>query len=62
MGKGEIASYEQFFLFPHCFQKTCTADVYKLRLVWERVNSLPKDKIVDKSKFKAHADDKRNVK
>ena len=26
MGKGEIAHYEQFLLFPQCFQKTCTAD------------------------------------
>ena len=26
VGKGEIASYEQFLLFPLCFQKTCTAD------------------------------------
>ena len=26
VGKGEIAHYEQFLLFPHCFQKTCTAD------------------------------------
>ena len=25
-GKGEIAYYEQFLLFPHCFQKTCIAD------------------------------------
>ena len=25
-GKGEIAHYEQFLLFPQCFQKTCTAD------------------------------------
>ena len=25
-GKGEIASYEQFLLFPQCFQKTCPAD------------------------------------
>ena len=24
--KGEIALYEQFLLFPQCFQKTCTAD------------------------------------
>ena len=23
VGKGEIASYEQFLLFPQCFQKTC---------------------------------------
>ena len=26
MGKGEIARYEQFLLFPLCFQKTCTAN------------------------------------
>ena len=26
MGKGEIARYKQFVLFPQCFQKTCTAD------------------------------------
>ena len=25
--KGEIARYEQFLLFPQCFQKTCTADM-----------------------------------
>ena len=25
--KGEIARYEQFLLFPQCFQKTCTADI-----------------------------------
>ena len=25
-GKGEIACYEQFLLFPQCFLKTCTAD------------------------------------
>ena len=26
VGKGEIARYQQFLLFPQCFQKTCTAD------------------------------------
>ena len=26
VGKGEIARYEQFLLFPQHFQKTCTAD------------------------------------
>ena len=26
VGKGEIARYQQFLLFPRCFQKTCTAD------------------------------------
>ena len=26
VGRGEIARYEQFLLFPQCFQKTCTTD------------------------------------
>ena len=26
VGKAEIARYEQFILFPHCFQKTSNAD------------------------------------
>ena len=26
LGKGEIARYEQFLIFPQCFQKTYTAD------------------------------------
>ena len=26
VGKGEIARYEQFLLFPQCFQKTCSGD------------------------------------
>ena len=26
VGKGEIARYEQFLLFPQCFKKACTAD------------------------------------
>ena len=27
VGKGKIAHYEQFLLFPQCFQKTCAADM-----------------------------------
>ena len=27
VGKGEIAHYEQFLLFPQCFQKACTAHI-----------------------------------
>ena len=27
VGKGEIARYEQFLLFPECFLKTCAADM-----------------------------------
>ena len=37
-GKGEIARYEQFLLFPQCFQRIDTADMYKPGLVWGRVN------------------------
>ena len=37
-GKGEVAHYEQFLLFPQCFQKTCTEHTQKPGLVWERVN------------------------
>ena len=28
VGKGEIACYKQFLLFPQCFRKTCTADTH----------------------------------
>ena len=31
VGKGEIARYEQFLLFPQCFQKACTTDTLKTR-------------------------------
>ena len=27
MGKEEIAHYEQFLLFPQCFQNTCAVDL-----------------------------------
>ena len=40
MGKGEIAPYKQFFLFPQCFQNTCTAEMRKKGHFWERVKSL----------------------
>ena len=29
VGKGEIAPYEQFLLFPQCFQKLSVVDVSK---------------------------------
>ena len=29
VGKEEIARYEQFLLFPQCFQEACTADTLK---------------------------------
>ena len=27
LGKGEIARYEQFLIFPQCFLKACIADM-----------------------------------
>ena len=37
MGKGEIARYEQFLLFPQCFQKACFPGASKGVVVWEWV-------------------------
>ena len=39
MGKGEIASYEQFLLFPQCFQKACFPGASKGVIVWEWVKT-----------------------
>ena len=37
VGKGEIARYEQFFLFPRCFRKACFPGASKGVIVWEWV-------------------------
>ena len=37
VGKGEIAHYEQFLLFPLCFQKACFPEASKGVIVWEWV-------------------------
>ena len=47
VGKGEIARYEQFLLFPQCFQKAFYPGVSKVVIVWEWFNSLAKDKALD---------------
>ena len=39
VGKGEIAPYEQFLLFPQCFQKACFLRASKGVTVWEWVNN-----------------------
>ena len=39
MGKGEIARYEQFLLFPQCFQKACFPGASKGVIVWEWVKN-----------------------
>ena len=38
VGKGEIARYEQFLLFPQCFQRARFPDASKGVIVWEWVN------------------------
>ena len=38
VGKGEIACYEQFLLFPQCFQKVCSLGASKGVIVWEWAN------------------------
>ena len=38
VGKGEIARYEQFLLFPQCFQKACFPGASKGVIVLEWVN------------------------
>ena len=37
VGKGEIAHYEQFLLFPQCFQKACFPGASKGVIKWEWV-------------------------
>ena len=61
VGKGKIARYEQFLLFPSCFQKACFLGASKGVIVWECVNQLPDDRILDWSKLKQIADDTLKV-
>ena len=44
VGKGEIAHYEQFLLFPQCFQKACFPGASKGVTVWEWANSTSQSK------------------
>ena len=44
VGKGEIARYEQFLLFPQHFPNTFTPDTSRPWLVWEKVNAFSKKK------------------
>ena len=37
VGKGEIVRYEQFLLFPQCFQKACFPETSKDVIVWKWV-------------------------
>ena len=57
MGKGEIACYEQFLLFPQCFKKACFPGASKGVTAWEWVDPFPKRQIFDSSKLNEFADD-----
>ena len=50
------------FSFSHSvFQKACFPGVSKSVVVWELINSLPDDQVLDWSNLKAFADDKLKV-
>ena len=48
VGKGEIASYEHFLLFPQCFQKPSFPDPSKGVIVWEWVKHIYKSHVLAK--------------
>ena len=52
MGKGEIARYEQFLLFPQCFQKACFPGASKGVIVWEWVKKSLKFVILERTEVK----------
>ena len=74
-GKEENAGNRHFLLFPQCFllcqRKKLSFMLHlfyclqvvqgQFFVVWEWVNSLPNDKILDRSKFKAFAEDMINM-
>ena len=41
VGKGKIAHYTQFLLFPKCFQRACFPGVSKGVIEWEWINPFP---------------------
>ena len=49
VGKGEIACYKQFLLFPLCFQKACFPGASKGVIVWKWVKLYTKVRILKKS-------------
>ena len=61
VGKGEIACYKQFLLFPLCFKMLILLTCKKKGLVWERINSSPNNKMLKLSILKAFADNEINV-
>ena len=58
VGNGEIARYEQFLLFPQCFQKACFPEVSKGVIVLEWVN-IPTSPLTETSIL--YADGQTNI-
>ena len=46
VGKGEIARYEQFLLFPQYFQKVCFPGASKGVIVWEWIKRILPNAVV----------------
>ena len=56
VGKGEIARYEQFLLFPQCIQKACFPGASKGVIVWEWVKPSPDMSILGSSSSAGNKD------
>ena len=54
VGKGEIARYQEFLLFPQSFQKNFITDTYKQGLAWERVKPVFAKEFITKSMTSFH--------
>ena len=52
MGKGEIARYKQFLLFPQCFQMACFPGASKGVIVWEWVKKTMASHMMEWLSFK----------
>ena len=52
VAKGEIARYEQFLLFPQCFQKACFPGASKGVIVWEWVKRVNENNPLTLSRHK----------
>ena len=60
VGKGEIGHYDQFLLFPQCFQKACFPGASNGIIVRKWVKSFPNKKIMDRTKSDAVIDGNLN--
>ena len=54
MSEGEIALYEQFLLYPQCFQKVCFPGASKGVIVWEWVKPIKKHPLTIDGNFTVH--------